>query len=666
MQFRNEVSTIRGLYRHCKTQHFVDNKGILRSVSPILSFDQGREQQELQKRTGYALEEQALSTSVETIQGPANEVLLQAPTTPRSVVHSRLPGTIQQQSPLANGQSLQNTLSHNTYGQSPAFMQTGAEQTSALLWKERPLPPVSHEVIEQVVAEELNNQLSKGQPPIPNVQSANSMHYTPASSNEIMQHAIQPSLGVVPTTPQSMSSFHAEISQGQGGHVSTHPPMYSQQQHSNFVSQPLIGHNFESNPTDLTSVPQTHQFSYEHNNRVHAQRSVPNTNSIGTPEHRIISSQPLPPSNNSGSVTCPTNTLCQTTEPRTTIGVPYKDLAPAHSVNSTTTPLSEASHPVTNTLTPSAFTVHAHAPYTSVHRPLLVNQGHRPMASSSERPAQKVSSDATRSVQKAGSNPRTTRAPPLPSNVVTRRCEITKSVRDVAEKMQESLFKGCGLYFVSATFQVPTTVEEAFNIMKTGTHDFDKSDDNAPASELYLASWAHTQFFAAQMAALGFRFVTCNLRKSGVTVKPPAVDEWLHLSRYDMTKPSSGSVPAETIVANDETRNQPVPTLAPSNIETGVALLSGNSNTINAETLNTANVIGATDISTSKPPPAPHFNNTDTGQQNACAIPDSRSEGLPIDKSQTTMATMPGASSQLTTHGLNPQPLGSPEVIDLT
>lgn len=113
----------------------------------------------------------------------------------------------------------------------------------------------------------------------------------------------------------------------------------------------------------------------------------------------------------------------------------------------------------------------------------------------------------------------------------TTACEITAPVRKVAERTQQLMFSSTNIFFADAAFQVPTTVDEAMEIMRKGTHDVDKAS-NRKQDDLYFMSWSHTQFFAAQMAALGFRFLSSNLKKKAVQTTPPRVEDWLRLERY--------------------------------------------------------------------------------------------------------------------------------------
>ena len=111
-----------------------------------------------------------------------------------------------------------------------------------------------------------------------------------------------------------------------------------------------------------------------------------------------------------------------------------------------------------------------------------------------------------------------------------KRCEITAPVRRVADRTQTLMFAGTNLFFTDAAFQVPNSVPEAFDIMKKGIFDVDK-EQNPNKSDLYYRSWSHTQFFAAQMAALGYRFISCNLKRKVGLGTPPPVDQWLRLER---------------------------------------------------------------------------------------------------------------------------------------
>lgn len=127
------------------------------------------------------------------------------------------------------------------------------------------------------------------------------------------------------------------------------------------------------------------------------------------------------------------------------------------------------------------------------------------------------------------------------------RCEATVQVRKVAERSQRLMFKGTHLYFADAAFQVPSTEEEAIDIMKKGTYDVDKETKEA-ANNLYYVSWSHTQFFSAQMAALGYRFVSSNLRRNLKQANSPAVSTWLRLEKYHSAPRPLPS--ADTAVAN--------------------------------------------------------------------------------------------------------------------
>lgn len=243
-------------------------------------------------------------------------------------------------------------------------------------------------------------------------------------------------------------------------------------------------------------------------------------------------------------------------------------------------------------------------------------------------------------------------------------------MRDVAQKTQETLFKGSNLYFVSATFQVPTTVDEAFDIMKTGTHDVDKSDDATPAADLYLASWACTQFFAAQMAALGFRFITCNLRRRGSISTPPPVDEWLCLERFDPVGPSSLSGDATT-PATGTNLNGPNGGIGSNNAQvTGPSPLTGVFSTPRARTHRVttsgpAPNTGAPDGPSSALPftPAGGAAPASTARPNAGSLhtsPDPMTGVVPKSSSPQ------GVDGPLPVQRSRPNPPGVPEIIDLT
>ncbi|CDF34688.1 unnamed protein product [Chondrus crispus] len=120
---------------------------------------------------------------------------------------------------------------------------------------------------------------------------------------------------------------------------------------------------------------------------------------------------------------------------------------------------------------------------------------------------------------------------PITANIT--RCELTSPVLKVASRSQDLIFSGASLFFTKAVFKVPSTEEEALDTMRTGTSDVDKDlPDGSPINDLYFLSWSHTQFFAAQMAALGYRFLSSNLSRRAQKTKPPAVSEWLRLEKY--------------------------------------------------------------------------------------------------------------------------------------
>lgn len=127
------------------------------------------------------------------------------------------------------------------------------------------------------------------------------------------------------------------------------------------------------------------------------------------------------------------------------------------------------------------------------------------------------------------------------------RCELTAQVRRVAERSQNLIFSGTSLFFADAVFQVPSTEEEAMETMRQGTTDVDK-DGSGPSNDLYFVSWSHTQFFAAQMAALGYRFLSSNLKRKARQSQPPPVKDWLRLEKYQ-------SIPRPLPIANTVTAN---------------------------------------------------------------------------------------------------------------
>lgn len=120
---------------------------------------------------------------------------------------------------------------------------------------------------------------------------------------------------------------------------------------------------------------------------------------------------------------------------------------------------------------------------------------------------------------------------------VPRRCRVVEPVRSIAARAQQLMYRRSNLFFTEAVFQVPSALDEAYEVMKKGTFDVDR-EESGPESDLYYISWGNTQFFAAVMAALGFRFVSCNLkRRVGVKDLVP-LDSWLRLQRYETMSPS--------------------------------------------------------------------------------------------------------------------------------
>lgn len=136
------------------------------------------------------------------------------------------------------------------------------------------------------------------------------------------------------------------------------------------------------------------------------------------------------------------------------------------------------------------------------------------------------------------------------------RCELTAQVRKVAERSQNLIFSGTSLFFADAVFQVPSTEEEAMETMRQGTTDVDK-DGNGPNNDLYFVSWSHTQFFAAQMAALGYRFLSSNLKRKARQAQPPPVREWLRLEKYQSIPRPLPSANTVTANGNPNASNQP-------------------------------------------------------------------------------------------------------------
>ncbi len=121
------------------------------------------------------------------------------------------------------------------------------------------------------------------------------------------------------------------------------------------------------------------------------------------------------------------------------------------------------------------------------------------------------------------------------NGVVKRRRErLTKviaapaAVRRIAERCQKILFESTGMTFVNVKFQVPRSKEEALSVINRGIRDMEKSNDSR---KMYFLGWAHSQIFSAEMAALGYRFLTAGIRCDTKMTQPPPLEKWLTLER---------------------------------------------------------------------------------------------------------------------------------------
>lgn len=103
---------------------------------------------------------------------------------------------------------------------------------------------------------------------------------------------------------------------------------------------------------------------------------------------------------------------------------------------------------------------------------------------------------------------------------------IPATVDAVASRAQELLFRTTGLLFCDAAFQVPRSEDEALSVIRGAIADFDRSSQNG---KLFYLSWAHSQFFQAEMAAIGYRFVAARVRNAAGATGPPPVSSWLSL-----------------------------------------------------------------------------------------------------------------------------------------
>lgn len=103
---------------------------------------------------------------------------------------------------------------------------------------------------------------------------------------------------------------------------------------------------------------------------------------------------------------------------------------------------------------------------------------------------------------------------------------IPPAVEKVASRAQSLLLSTTGLLFCDVVFQVPRSEDEALAVIRGAVADLDKSEQN---QKLFYLSWAHSQFFQAEMAAIGYKFIAARVRNSGGLKEPPPANTWLTL-----------------------------------------------------------------------------------------------------------------------------------------
>lgn len=136
--------------------------------------------------------------------------------------------------------------------------------------------------------------------------------------------------------------------------------------------------------------------------------------------------------------------------------------------------------------------------------------------------------DAEQSTQTLDNSQTRTRArslPPTPHD--SKRLEIPPHVAFIAEKAQRALFVCSGLYMESALFQAPEDMPTAVAVMRSAvTND----DSSTSTKRIYFVVWAQVHFFKAEMAALGYRFLSVNV-KHVPKEKQPLLHDWLEIKR---------------------------------------------------------------------------------------------------------------------------------------
>lgn len=102
---------------------------------------------------------------------------------------------------------------------------------------------------------------------------------------------------------------------------------------------------------------------------------------------------------------------------------------------------------------------------------------------------------------------------------------IPPAVEAIATQAQELLFVVTGMLFHDVAFQVPSDEDEDLAVMRGFVANLDQPSQNG---KLYYLSWDHLQFFQAEMAEIGYKFVTAKVREAGPANKTP-VCSWLTL-----------------------------------------------------------------------------------------------------------------------------------------
>ncbi len=125
----------------------------------------------------------------------------------------------------------------------------------------------------------------------------------------------------------------------------------------------------------------------------------------------------------------------------------------------------------------------------------------------------------------------------------------------MANRAQKLLYDTTQLLFYDVAFLVPRTEAEALAITRGAIPDNDKSENR---KKIFLMSWAHSQFFQAEMAALGYKFITARIKRESKLQRLPKVEDWLQLR-----VPLSGDPKAAGKRAKIATPPTPRPAKAP-------------------------------------------------------------------------------------------------------